>query len=58
MIQLKYMRIAMMVRGFIATPPQNDIAYSPAGVAKAIAEGLARKGHVVTFFGPEGTTLH
>ncbi|MGB4957279.1 MAG: glycosyltransferase family 4 protein [Candidatus Saccharimonas sp.] len=52
------MRIAMMVRGFITTPPQNDIAYSPAGVAKAIAEGLARKGHTVTFFGPEGTTLH
>ena len=35
-----------------------DIAYSPAGVAKAIAEGLARKGHVITFFGPEGTILH
>ena len=48
----------MMVRGFIATPPQNDIAYSPAGVAKAIAEGLARKGHSITFFGPEGTTLN
>lgn len=57
MIQLKYMRIAMMVRGFITTPPQNDIAYSPAGVAKAIAEGLAGKGHAITFFGPEGTTL-
>lgn len=51
------MRIAMMVRGFITTPPQNDIAYSPAGVAKAIAEGLAAKGHEITFFGPEGTTL-
>ncbi len=48
----------MMVRGFIATPPQNDIAYSPAGVAKAIAEGLAGKGHQVTFFGPEGTALN
>ena len=47
----------MMVRGFITTPPQNDIAYSPASVAKAIAEGLAGKGHSVTFFGPEGTTL-
>ena len=47
----------MMVRGFITTPPQNDIAYSPAGVAKAIAEGLAGKGHAITFFGPEGTTL-
>lgn len=47
----------MMVRGFIPTPTPNDIAYSPAGVARAIAEGLAKKGHAVTFFGPEGTAL-
>lgn len=46
-----------MVRGFLATPPPNDIAYSPASVAKNIAEGLAARGHEVTFFGPEGTSL-
>ena len=51
------MRIAMMVRGFLPTPPQNDIAYSPASVAKALAEGLAKRGHEITFFGPEGTTF-
>lgn len=49
------MRIAMMLRGFITTPPQNDIAYSPASIAKAVAEGLAVRGHTVTYFGPEGT---
>lgn len=47
----------MMVRGFLPTPAPNDIAYSPAGVAQAIAEGLAKKGHEITFFGPEGTEL-
>lgn len=51
------MRIAMMVRGFLPTPPQNDIAYSPASVAKALADGLAARGHDITFFGPEGTTF-
>ncbi|MGB4762236.1 MAG: glycosyltransferase family 4 protein [Candidatus Saccharimonas sp.] len=51
------MRIAMMVRGFLPTPPQNDIAYSPASVAKSLAEGLAARGHDITFFGPEGTTF-
>ncbi len=47
----------MMVRGFLQTPVPNDIAYSPATVAKSIAEGLTRAGHEVTFFGPEGTDL-
>lgn len=47
----------MMVRGFLPTPAPNDIAYSPAGVAQAIAEGLAKRGHQITFFGPEGTVL-
>lgn len=47
----------MMVRGFLATPVPNDIGYSPASVAKNIAEGLQAKGHEVTFYGPEGTTL-
>ncbi|MEO5499155.1 MAG: glycosyltransferase family 4 protein, partial [Candidatus Saccharimonadales bacterium] len=51
------MKIAMMVRGFLQTPVPNDIAYSPATVAKSIAEGLTRAGHEVTFFGPEGTNL-
>lgn len=51
------MRVAMMVRSYIASPTPNDIAYSPTTVAMAIAEGLAAKGHSITFFGPEGTRL-
>lgn len=48
----------MMVRAYLASPVPNDIAYSPTGVAVAIAEGLAARGHSVSFFGPEGTQLH
>lgn len=51
------MKIAMMVRSFIASPVQNDIVYSPTGVAIAIAEGLQARGHEVTFFGPNGTDI-
>ncbi|MDN5274839.1 MAG: group 1 glycosyl transferase [Candidatus Saccharibacteria bacterium] len=51
------MKIAMMVRAYLVSPVSNDIAYSPTGVAVAIAEGLAKRGHEVTFFGPEGTKL-
>lgn len=47
-----------MVRSFLETPVPNDIAYSPASVAQPIAEGLARKGHEVTFFGPDGTQVN
>lgn len=47
----------MMVRGFLQTPAENDIAYSPAIVAKSVAEGLQKNGHEVTFYGPEGTSL-
>jgi len=52
------MKIAMMVRAFLASPVPNDIAYSPTGVAVSIAEGLSARGHEVTFFGPEGTHLN
>ncbi len=51
------MKIATMVRGFLPSPAPTDVAYSPIGVAISIAEGLAAKGHSVTFFGPEGTNL-
>lgn len=47
----------MMVRGFLETPVPNDLAYSPAIIAKSVAEGLQAKGHEVTFYGPEGTHL-
>lgn len=51
------MKIAMMVRAFLETPVPGNIAYSPAIVAKSVAEGLQSRGHDVTFFGPEGTKL-
>lgn len=51
------MKIAMMVRGFMPAPAPNDIVYSPLNVAIAVAEGLSRKGHDVTFFAPEGSNL-
>jgi len=51
------MKIAMMVRGFLTTPVPENVAYSPATVAKSVAEGLTELGHEVTFYGPEGTDL-
>ncbi len=51
------MKIAMMVRSFLTSPVPSDVAYSPTSVAIAIAEGLAAKGHAITFFGPEGTSI-
>jgi len=47
----------MMVRAFLETPVPGNIAYSPAIIAKSIAEGLHKHGHHITFFGPEGTKL-
>lgn len=49
------MKIATMVRSFLQTPASNDIAYSPATVALNITDGLVKRGHDVTFFGPEGS---
>lgn len=46
-----------MVRAYLASPVPNDIAYSPTSVAVAMAEGFAKQGHDVTFFGPEGTNI-
>lgn len=49
------MKIATMVRSFLQTPVPNDIAYSPTSVALSITNGLVKRGHEVTFFGPEGS---
>lgn len=51
------MKIAMMVRAFLETPPPGNVAYSPAIIAQTLAEGLQQRGHTVTFFGPEGTKV-
>ncbi len=47
----------MMVRGFMAVPRPSDIIYAPIELAENIAQGLAEKGHEVTFFGPQGTHI-
>lgn len=52
------MRIAMMVRAFLQTPVPEGVAYSPATIARAVAEGLQQKDHEVTFFGPEGSKIN
>ena len=51
------MKIAMMVRAYLETPPPGNVAYSPAIIAQTLAEGLQQRGHTVTFFGPEGTKV-
>lgn len=48
------MRIATMVRGVLPLPLPQDILYSPANVAQAVAEQLTERGHQVTFFGTGG----
>ncbi len=47
-----------MVRGYIAAPGPKDIVYAPINLAVTIAEGLAKKGHSVDFYGPSGTRLN
>jgi len=47
-----------MVRGYIPVPRPTDIVYAPIDLAVAIAEGLARKGHQIDFFGPLGTQFN
>lgn len=51
------LRIATMVTGHFATPPPEGIIYAPMDIAIAVSEGLTRKGHIVDFYGPEGTKV-
>ncbi len=51
------MKIAMMVRGYVPAPRPKDIVYAPIDLAVAIAEGLAKRGHQIDFYGPAGTRL-
>lgn len=51
------MKIAMMVRGYIAAPGPTDIVYAPIDLAIKISEGLVKLGHQVDFYGPSGTKL-
>lgn len=52
------MKIAMMVRGYIPTPRPRDMIYAPIDLAEAIAKGLAKRGHEITFFTPLDSEIH
>lgn len=51
------MKIAMMVRGYLTTPRPSDIIYAPIDLAAQLADGLAQRGHEVTYFAPNGSHL-
>ncbi len=46
-----------MVTGHFTTPPPEGVVYAPMDIAVEVTEGLVRKGHLVDFYGPEGTKL-
>lgn len=46
-----------MVTGHFTTPPPHGVIYAPMDIAVAVSEGLARRGHEVTFFAPEGSKI-
>ncbi len=51
------MRVATMVRGWIATPTPPDIVYAPMSVASAVAIGLTARGDPVDFYAPRGSRV-
>jgi len=55
---MKKLRIATMVTGHYTTPPPFGVIYAPMDIAIAVSEGLQRRGHEVTFFAPEGSTIN
>jgi len=51
------MRIATFVSGNYSIPPPKGVIFAPMLIAKAVAEGLTKKGHQVSFFAPKGSRL-
>ena len=51
------LKIGMMISGHFTVPPHKGIIYAPMVIAQAIAEGLAKKGHQIYFFAPQGSKL-
>lgn len=54
-VQQKFMKIAMMVRGFIPAPRPEDIVYVIIDLAVRLAQELTKRGHQVDFYAPEGS---
>lgn len=53
----KKLKIGMMITGRYTIPSPKEIIYAPMFIAKAVAEGLTKKGHKVYFFAPRGSKL-
>lgn len=51
------LRIGTMATSHYTAPPPDDVIYAPIKIAAAVSEGLQKRGHDVTFFGPKGTQL-
>lgn len=51
-------KIATVVTGHFTTPPPEGIVYAPMDVAVDVSEGLAKKGHWVDFYAPEGSRIN
>lgn len=54
---MKKLRIATMITGHYTTPPPKKVIYAPMLIAEAVAEGLNKLGHKVTFFAPQGSKV-
>ncbi len=54
---MKTMRIATTVTGHFTAPVPGGIIYAPINLAVAISEGLAARGHEITFYAPKGSEL-
>jgi len=52
------LKIGMTITGHYTIPPPKDIIYAPMVIAKAVAEGLTKRGHKVYFFAPKGSKLN
>jgi len=51
------LKIGMMISGHFIIPPPKGIIHAPMIIARAIARGLAKKGHQIYFFAPKGSNL-
>lgn len=54
---MKKLRIATMITGHYTCPPPKRVIYAPMLIAKAVAEGLNKLGHEVSFFAPQGSKV-
>ena len=54
---MKEIRIAIFVTSAFPAPPPSSVIYAPIVVAMDTAQGLAARGHEVTFFSPKGSHI-